>query len=85
MPTGTTVSVTVEDNTKNNTLSCSSELATGITPVANLFNLMTPTTFKNSTQTYYGYRLKECAIGDVFKVSVASPDRKVSTIYVPYE
>jgi hypothetical protein len=85
MPTGTTVNVTVEDNTKNNDLSCSSEFATGSTPVANVFDLMTPTTFQNSTATYYGYRLKECASGDFLKVSVSSPDSKVSTIYVPYQ
>jgi hypothetical protein len=85
MPTGTTVSVSVEDNTKNNDLSCASEFATGSTPVANVFDLMTPTTFKNSSQTYYGYRLKECAAGDFLKVSVSSPDGKVSTIYVPYQ
>lgn len=85
MPTGTTVSVTVEDNTKDNDLSCASEFVTGSTPVANVFDLMTPTTFKNSSQTYYGYRLKECAVGDFLKVSVSSPDNKVSTIYVPYQ
>lgn len=85
MPTGTTVSVTVEDNTKNNDLSCTSELATGGSPIANVFNLMTPSTFKNSSQTYYGYRLKECAIGDVLKISVASPDGRVSTIFADYQ
>lgn len=85
MPTGTTVSVTVEDNTKNNDLSCTSELATGGSPTANVFNLMTPSTFKNSSQTYYGYRLKECAIGDVLKISVASPDGRVSTIFADYQ
>lgn len=85
MPTGTTVSVTVEDNTKNNDLSCTSELATGGSPIANVFNLMTPSTFKNSSQTYYDYRLKECAIGDVLKISVASPDGRVSTIFADYQ
>lgn len=85
MPTGTTVSVAVEDNTKNNSLSCAAELASGSAPVAAVFNLLTPTTFKNSTQAGYGYRLKECAVGDVLKVTVSSPDRKVSTIYVPYQ
>ena len=85
MPTGTTLSVTVEDNTKNNDLSCSAELATGSSPVANVFNFLTPSTFKNSDQSFYGYRLKECAVGDMLKLSVASPDKKVSTIYVAYE
>ena len=85
MPTGTSVSVTAEDNTKNNDLSCSAELLQGSSPVANVFDLMTPTTFKNSTQVLYGYRLKECAVGDTFKVSVAAPDGKVSTIIVAYQ
>ncbi|RBA36256.1 MULTISPECIES: hypothetical protein [Acinetobacter] len=85
MPTGSTVSVTVEDNTKDNNLSCSASLASGSSPVADRYDLMTPTTFKNSTQAYYGYRLKDCAEGDVFKVSVAAPDKKVSTIYVSYK
>ncbi|MFZ0331621.1 MAG: hypothetical protein WAL54_10540, partial [Acinetobacter bohemicus] len=85
MPTGTTISVTPEDNTKNNNLTCAAELATGSSPVANVFNLLTPTTFKNNNQSYYGYRLKECAVGDTLKVSVSSPDSKVSTIYVDYQ
>ena len=85
MPTGTTISVTPEDNTKDNNLSCTAELATGSSPVANVFNLLTPLTFKSSSQSYYGYRLKECAVGDTLKVSVSSPDGKVSTIYVPYQ
>ncbi|WP_151801583.1 CARDB domain-containing protein [Acinetobacter guillouiae] len=85
MPTGTSVSVTAEDNTKDNNLSCSAELLQGSSPVANVFDLMTPTTFKNSTQVLYGYRLKECALGDTFKVSVAAPDGKVSTIIVAYQ
>ena len=85
MPTGTTISVTPEDNTKANNLSCTVELATGSSPVANVFDLLTPSTFKNSNQSYYGYRLKECAVGDTLKVSVSSPDGKVSTIYVDYQ
>jgi len=85
MPTGTTISVTPEDNTKNNDLSCTAELASGSSPVANVFNLLTPITFKNNNQSYYGYRLKECAVGDMLKVSVSSPDGKVSTIYVSYQ
>lgn len=85
MPTGSTVSVTPEDNTKDNNLSCTAELVQGSSPVANVFNLLTPTTFKNSTQAFYGYRLKECVVGDTFKVSVAAPDGKVSTIFVAYK
>ena len=85
MPTGSTVSVTAEDNTKTNDLSCSAELVQGSSPVASVFDLTTPTTFKNSTQVFYGYRLKECAVGDTFKVSVAAPDGHVSTIFVAYQ
>ena len=54
MPTGTTISVTPEDNTKANNLSCTAELATGSSPVANVFDLLTPSTFKNSNQSHYG-------------------------------
>lgn len=85
MPTGSTVSVTPEDNTQNNNLSCTAELVQGSSPVASVFNLMTPVTFKNSNQAVYGYRLKGCAVGDIFKVSVAAPDGKVSTIFVNYQ
>ena len=85
MPTGSTVSVTAEDNTKTNDLSCSAELVQGSSPVASVFDLMAPTTFKNSTQAFYGYRLKECAVGDTFKVSVAAPDGQVSTIFAAYQ
>jgi hypothetical protein len=85
MPTGSTVSVTAEDNTKTNDLSCSAELVQGSSPVASVFDLMAPTTFKNSTQAFYGYRLKECAVGDTFKVSVAAPDGRVSTIFAAYQ
>jgi len=85
MPTGTTLSVTPEDNTKTNNLSCSAELVQGSSPVASVFDLMAPTIFRNSTQVFYGYRLKECAVGDTLKVSVSAPDGKVSTIYVSYQ
>lgn len=80
MPTGTTISVTPEDNTKANNLSCTAELATGSSPVANVFDLLTPSTFKNSNQSYYGYRLKECAVGDTLKVSVSLPSSMVNTM-----
>ena len=83
MPSGSTVSVTAEDNTEN-TKSCSAELVNGSSPVASVFNLLTPSTFKNSTQVYYSYRLKDCAVGDRFKISVAAPDGKVSTTYASY-
>ena len=56
----------------------------GSSPVASVFNLLTPSTFKNSTQVYYSYRLKDCAVGDRFKISVAAPDGKVSTTYASY-
>lgn len=85
MPTGSTISVTPEDNTDSNNLSCSAELFQGSSPVANVFNLLTPATFKNSTQSFYSYRLKGCALGDTFKVSVAAPDGKVSTMIVAYK
>ncbi len=77
MPTGTTVVVNVEDNTKDNELSCSAELWNGSATVPGVFNLLTPSTFMNSTQTYYSYRLKECDAGDSLILSVTAPNGQV--------
>lgn len=93
MPSGTSISVTAEDNTESNNKSCSAEFSSGSSPVASVFNLLRVygegsnyvNQFRNNSQTYYGYRLKDCAVGDVLKVSVSSPDSKVSTIYVSYQ
>ncbi|MCH7337570.1 Ig-like domain-containing protein [Acinetobacter sp. NIPH 2699] len=84
MPSGTTISVTAEDNTENSK-SCSAELMTGSSPVASVFNFLTSSTFRGNSQTYYGYRLKDCFVGDEFKISVSAPDGKVSTIFVDYQ
>ncbi|NNP72930.1 hypothetical protein A7P53_10140 [Acinetobacter defluvii] len=79
MPSGTTVKVTANDNTKNNEKSCSVDILSGDATVANVFDLLTPTTFKNSSQTYYAYKLKECEKGDSFKIEITSPNGKISS------
>src|SRR5690606_32455056 len=81
MPTGTTISVTPEDNTKANNLSCTAELLTESSPVVNVNNLLRQRTFNNSYYSYDGYRLKERAVADSLKVSVSEADSKVSTSY----
>lgn len=72
MPSGTSVTVTAEDATENSK-SCSTELVTGSSPVANIV-----------VSTYYQYKLKDCASGDSFKVSTTAPNGKVSNFYVNY-
>lgn len=78
MPSGTTVGVEASDNTSTNNLSCSADISTGDATVSSVFNLLTPTTFVNSTQTYYAYKLKDCAVGDSFKITVTAPNGKIS-------
>ena len=78
MPTGTTVALEAEDNTKTNEKSCSTELWTGSNPVASVFNLLTPTSFKTSSQVNYNFRLKECDSGDSLILTVTAPTGQVT-------
>lgn len=73
MPSGTTVQVTANDNTKENDLSCTAEFSEGGNPVADIVS-----------STYYAYRLKECAKGDDFTVKITAPNGKISNFYVSY-
>ncbi|MDO5544071.1 MAG: hypothetical protein Q4F77_12335 [Acinetobacter sp.] len=78
MPTGTTVDVVAEDNTDKNELSCTAELWSGNPTVASVFNLLTPSTFVNSSQVNYSYRLKGCDTGDSLILSVTAPNGKIT-------
>ena len=77
MPSGTKVQVEVEDNTDNDK-SCSATLWFGNETVPTVFNMLTPTTFVASSQVYYSYRLKDCAVNDKFLIKVAAPNNQVS-------
>ncbi|MCH4246740.1 MAG: Ig-like domain-containing protein [Acinetobacter populi] len=74
MPSGTTVAVTPTDGTSSNNLTCSAELSSGSTPVANI-----------ASSTYYAYKLTGCAVGDSFKITVTAPNGKISNEYVNYK
>ncbi len=78
MPTGTTVAVQAEDNTKDNEKSCSAELWSGNATVPAQFNLLTPSTFASSTQVNYSYRLKECDSGDSLILTVTAPTGQIT-------
>lgn len=78
MPTGTTIVLQAEDNTKDNEKSCSAELWSGSTPVVSVYNLLTPTSFKTSSQVNYNFRLKECDSSDSFVLTVAAPSGQIT-------
>jgi len=78
MPTGTTVAVQAEDNTKDNQKSCSVELWSGNATVPSVFNLLTPSTFASSSQVNYSYRLKECDSGDSLVLTVTAPTGQIT-------
>ena len=78
MPSGTTIAVSTEDNTKDNEKSCSAELWSGNATVPAQFNLLTPSTFASSTQVNYSYRLKECDSGDSLILTVTAPTGQIT-------
>lgn len=78
MPTGTTVAIKAEDNTKDNQKSCSVELWSGNATVPSVFKLLSPSTFVNSTQVDYNYRLKECDSGDSLVLTVVAPTGQIT-------
>ncbi|OAL75733.1 hypothetical protein AY606_13445 [Acinetobacter sp. SFB] len=77
MPSGSTVKVEADDTTDNNK-SCSSTLWFGNETVPAVFDLMSPTSFASSSQVYYSYRIKDCAVGDKFTITVVAPNGQVS-------
>ena len=78
MPTGTTVAIKAEDNTKDNQKSCSAELWSGSATVPSVFDLMSPLAFVNSSQVNYSYRLKECDSGDSLVLTVTAPTGQIT-------
>ena len=72
MPSGTSIAVTPEDGTDNGK-SCSATLSVGSNPVAEIVD-----------STYYEYKLKDCATGDSFKVTVTAPNGKISNFYTNF-
>ena len=83
MPSGTTVSVSVKDNTENE-LACEAEIVSGYEPVPQVMSLLTPDTFGLASNDIvkYGVRLQKCAAGDDIKVSVQVPGGQQTTIYL---
>ena len=83
MPSGTTVSVSVKDNTENE-LACEAEIVSGYEPVPQVMSLLTPDTFGLASNNIvkYGVRLQKCAAGDDIKVSVQVPGGQQTTIYL---
>lgn len=88
MPSGTTIAVEAEDNTTtekqdgesaSTDKTCTVELETGNETVTSIFNLLTPSTFINSTQAYYRYRLKDCLAGDRIKLKITAPNGTVTS------
>lgn len=78
MPSGTTVELQTEDNTDANNKSCTAQLWSGSTPVASVFNLLTPSSFNTSSQVFYNYRLKECDSGDSLILNVKAPSGQIT-------
>ncbi|MCU4339050.1 autotransporter outer membrane beta-barrel domain-containing protein [Acinetobacter dispersus] len=78
MPSGTTISVSTEDNTDANNQSCSAKIVNGFVPVPSVMNLESPSSFSNSAVTKYGAELKGCATGDKVLVTITAPN-KVTT------
>lgn len=83
MPSGTTVSVSVKDNTENE-LACEAEIVSGYEPVPQVMSLLTPDTFGLASNDIvkYSVRLQKCAAGDDIKVSVQVPGGQQTTIYL---
>ena len=83
MPSGTTVSVSVKDNTENE-LACEAEIVSGYEPVPQVMSLLTPDTFGLASNDIvkYGVRLQKCEAGDDIKVSVQAPGGQQTTIYL---
>src|SRR5690606_6566119 len=73
MPSGSTIKVEAEDLTENDK-ACSASLWFGNETVPAVFDLKTPTSFSTSSQVYYSYRIKDCAVGDKFIITATAPN-----------
>lgn len=76
MPSGTTVAVSVKDNTEND-LACEAEIISGDITVPNVVNLLTPSTFglNSNTGVTYGIKTQKCASGDDIRIIVTAPNK----------
>lgn len=74
MPSGTTIAVSVKDNTENS-LACEAEIVYGSLPVPDVINLLTPSTFPldGNLGVTYGVRPAKCAVGDLIKINITTP------------
>lgn len=81
MPSGTTVAVTVNDNTEND-LACEAEIASGELVVPNVVGLLTPSTFglNSNPAVRYVVRTQKCAAGDDIRITVTSPKGRITTL-----
>ncbi|MFX3621901.1 MAG: hypothetical protein ACE3JT_11825, partial [Acinetobacter radioresistens] len=56
------------------------ELRAGGATVPNVFDLKTPSAFRNNEQVNYEYRLKECAAGDTIILGITAPNGKIKSV-----
>ena len=81
MPSGTTIAVSTEDNTKDNNAACTATLYGNVT-VPNNVSLYTVNSlgnfFEKTKDVRYSISLKECAATDKFTITVTAPNGKVT-------
>lgn len=84
MPSGTTVSVSVKDNTENE-LSCEAEILKGSLIVPGVLDLLLPTSFAQSTNeaVLYTARTQKCVVGDEVRLTITTPRGKSTTLNIP--
>ena len=85
MPSGTTVSVTVKDNTDGNNLSCEAEILKGSVTVPSVMDLLLPASFAQTTNdaVLYTIRTQKCVVGDEVRLNVTTPRGKSTTLNIP--
>ena len=76
MPSGTTVAVTVKDNTDNN-LDCEADILSGEVKVPSTVAMLTPSTFPldSNEGVKYEARLQKCVVGDDVKITITTPNK----------
>lgn len=81
MPSGTTVAVTVKDNTDNN-LVCEADILSGDVTVPSVVAMLTPSTFglDSNEGVKYTARLQKCVVGDDVKITINAPNKITTRI-----
>ncbi|EOR09449.1 Ig-like domain-containing protein [Acinetobacter tandoii] len=81
MPSGTTVAVTVKDNTDNN-LDCEADILSGDVKVPSVVAMLTPSTFTldSNEGVKYTARLQKCVVGDDVKITINAPNKITTRI-----